>query len=110
MNSVPSTPLAATSETGICPVCRYDLYNFESPEFAGRQIAIVRPCGHKFHLDCLATWRIDHLACPVGRTTIEVVEAEILTLPPDWQCQMINAAKVGDIDTIRALLTRGGER
>ncbi|WP_422466367.1 RING finger domain-containing protein, partial [Endozoicomonas sp. ALC013] len=92
MDSIPSSPAEAIpTENAICPICHDDLYRPEDPEFAGRHVTIARPCGHKFHLNCLTTWTDDHLTCPVGRRVIETVELEILTLPPDWRQQMITA-------------------
>ena len=108
MNSIP--PIAAATiptEPSICPICHDDLYRPEDSEFAGRHVALAKPCGHKFHFNCLARWTTDHLTCPYGRGAIEDMVVEILTLPMGWQHQMVNAAKNGNLGIIRALLNRG---
>ncbi|WP_422449952.1 MULTISPECIES: ankyrin repeat domain-containing protein [unclassified Endozoicomonas] len=108
MNSVPSgTPVAIPTEPSTCPVCHDDLYQPKNPEFAGKHVGIASPCGHKYHLNCLTLWTGANLECPYGRQVIENVTVEILTLPPNWQTRMVNAAKEGNIRIIRALLNRG---
>lgn len=103
MNSIPSSAaVAITPESPICPICFDDLYQPEDRQFAGWHLAIVKPCEHKFHFNCLVPWAKEHMGCPVGRRSI----SDIVRLPLDWQHQMVNAAKEGDTETIRALLNQ----
>ncbi|MGI2026716.1 RING finger domain-containing protein [Endozoicomonas acroporae] len=109
MNRVSSIAAVIPTAPPNCPICHDDLYRPENPEFAGRYVATARPCGHKFHFNCLDRWRKDHLECPYGRRAIEDMVLENRTLPRDWQQQMTNAAKQGDIGIIRILLNLGAD-
>ena len=111
MNNIPSSSVAEAINTEFpaCSICLKEIFPSRTPEFVGRPIAIARPCGHKFHFDCISRWLVDNLTCPLGRRVIEEVVMEILTLPPGWQLQMVNAAIENDIRTLRALLNRGAD-
>ncbi|KMT03191.1 hypothetical protein BVRB_8g197400 [Beta vulgaris subsp. vulgaris] len=56
-------PAVVKSNDVVCSVCRED---FEPPHHGGRQI----PCGHVYHVDCIATWLSVHDSCPLCRVAV----------------------------------------
>ncbi|WP_422449216.1 MULTISPECIES: SEL1-like repeat protein [unclassified Endozoicomonas] len=107
-NPPPSAGVVPVDYFTNCPVCLEKILPPEHPQFAGRRIALVKPCGHKFHFECNAPWIEEKLTCPFDRVVIEEVVV-MLNLPRDWQEMMVIAAKEGNIEIIQALLNRGAD-
>lgn len=108
MNIVPCrTAVALPTELPRCQICSKDIFPSEHPEFAGKRVVTVLPCQHKFHFDCIAPRAENNLTCFIDQKVIEEVVVEPRTLPPNWQQQMINAAKQGDIRILQVLLKEG---
>ncbi|KAK8803572.1 hypothetical protein WA158_001266 [Blastocystis sp. Blastoise] len=54
----PTATEAQIQNDNMCVICRDDMIAEE---------AIVLPCGHIFHVDCIKTWILEHSTCPTCR-------------------------------------------
>ncbi len=100
MNSLAINSPPSPAPKSNCPICRDDLHGTNKP------VAIALPCYHRFHAECIHRWNAEHLTCPLGRRVITRLQLEV-PLPRDWQMQMVNAARRGELEQVKALLLRG---